>query len=300
MAISEQWAELLEPGLREIFEVQRAALAAESRIPMLFNVQTSEKAEEHYLGAGGMGDWEEYDGVIKYDDFDKLYKTTLTHKEFVKGFTIERKLVDDDLYGFITPKPQQLALSAMRTREVHAASVFNNAFTAGYVGGDAAVLCAASHPVSPTHASDTIGNAGSTVLSYDAVIATRKLMRKFTDDRGNLVPMNPDTVLYPAALADTAETIQKSTEKPGTADNDANVASGLVKNWVQWDYLTDDNNWFMIDSQLAGMYLLWLDRVPLEFMLDPAASYLLKANYRGYMRYSYGWSDFRWVYGHSV
>jgi len=300
MAISDNWAELLEPGLREIFEVQREALAAASIIPVLFNEIDSSKAAEHFLGAGGMSDWSEYQGTIPYDDLDKLYKTTLTHKEFVKGFTVERKFVDDDQYGFITPQPKNLALSAMRTREKHAASIFNNAFSTSYLGGDAAALCSDSHPLAPSHAADVQDNKGTSAVSYSEIIATRNLMRAYVDDRGELMPINPDTLLYPPELFETVETIRQSQLKPGTGNNDANVAGGVIKNWVQWDYLTDANNWFLIDSQLAKQHLLWIDRVPLEFMLDPDASYLLKANYRGYMRYSYGWSDYRWVYGHSV
>ena len=75
MAISEQWAELLEPGLRSIFQVQRDALAARSVVPVLFNVVTSSKAEEHDLGMGGFSDWHEYEGAIEYDDNEQLYKT---------------------------------------------------------------------------------------------------------------------------------------------------------------------------------------------------------------------------------
>ena len=300
MAISAQWADLLEPGLREIFEVQRDALAAQSVIPVLFNQIGSSKAAEHFLGAGAMSDWDEYKGLINYDDLDELYKTTLTHKEYVKGFALERKLYDDDQYNLIKPQPAALAMSAMRTREKHAASVFNNAFTAGYVGGDSIILCSASHPLAPTHAADVLGNAGTTALSYDSVIATRKLMRAYTDDRGQLVSVNPDTVLYGPGLADTVNDIAKSQAKPGTADNDANYAGSLVKNWVQWDYLTDTNNWFMIDSQLAKQHLLWIDRVPLEFSVDPTSDFSLVMKCRGYMRYSFGWSDFRWVYGHNV
>jgi hypothetical protein len=56
----------------------------------------------------------------------------------------------------------------------------------------------------------------------------------------------------------------------------------------------------MIDSALAGIHLLWLDRVGVEFAMDPASEYSLKARYRGYMRYAYGWSDFRWIFGHEV
>ena len=300
MAISEQWAELLEPGLREIFEVRKAALAAESVIPVLFNVIESTKAAEHFLGSGAMSDWDKYEGHINYDDLEQLYKTTMTHEEYVKGFVLERKLYDDDQYNKIKPQPDALAMSAMRTREKHAASVFNNAFAAAYVGGDNIRLCNASHPLAPGHAADVQNNAGTSTLSYDSVIATRKLMRAFTDDRTELIPLNPDTVLYPAELADVVNDIAKSQLKPGTGDNTANYAGTLVKNWIQWDYLTDANNWFMIDLAMAKQHLLWLDRVALEFAVDPTSDFALQMKCRGYMRYSYGWSDYRFVFGHAV
>lgn len=298
MAISEQWAELLEPGLRAIFETQREALAATSRIPQLFNVTTSGKAQEHDLGMGGFGDWQEYKGAIEYDDPEQLYKTTYTHVEYVKGFKVERKLVDDDQYNVINRRPRGLALSAMRTREKHAASVFNNAFSASYTGADAVALCG-SHPYSPSNAA-TQSNAGTTALSYDAVIATRKLMRAFEDDRGELVPISPDTLIVPPELEDTAFEIVQTILKPGTADNDANFVRSNVNNVVVWDYLTDANNWFLADSMLAGLYLNWFDRVPLEFEMDPTSDFRLEARFRGYQRYSYGWSDWRWIYGHNV
>jgi len=300
MAISEQWAELLEPGLRAIFVEQQQALAAESKVPQLFNVITSTKASEHFLGAGGMSDWMEYEGGIEYDDFDQLYKTTLTHKEFVKGFKVERKLVDDDQYNLITPRPAQLAMSAMRTREKHAASVFNHAFTAAYTGGDSIRLCNASHPLAPTHSGDVQSNAGTTALSYASINATRELMRAYTDDRSELTTIMPDTLLVPPELEEPAAQIAKTIEKPGTADHSYNFAGGWLKNVIVWDYLTDANNWFLIDSRLAKVHLLWIDRTPLEFAMDPTSDFSLEARYRGYMRYSYGWSDYRWVYGHSV
>ena len=52
MPISEQWPYLLEPGLRKIFFSQMQALAARSVRPLLFNIMTSQKAQEHFLGAG--------------------------------------------------------------------------------------------------------------------------------------------------------------------------------------------------------------------------------------------------------
>lgn len=299
-AISEQWPYLLEPGLKAIFQQQATALATESRVPALFNVMPSDKAAEYFLSIGGMGDWDQYEGVIHYDNMDQGYRTTLTHSEFAKGFAVERKLVDDDLYSIIKERPAGLAISAMRTREKHAASIFNNAFNSSYAGGDGVELCDASHPLAPTHSGDTQGNIGTSALSYDSVIATRQLMRSFTDDRGELIQVMPDTLLVPAELEQTAWEIWKTMNKPNTADYVDNFARGFLQNVIVWDYLTDANNWFLIDSTLAKRHLLWLDRVPLEFKMDPASDFNLVAKYRGYMRYSYGWSDWKWVYGHSV
>jgi len=298
MAISEQWAELLEPGLRSIFEVQSQALAAEAVAPQIFNVLTSEKAVEHFLGLGGFSDWEEYKGKITYDDPEQLYKTSLTHKEYVDGFKIERKLVADDLYNIINARPRGMALSAARTREKHAASVFNNAFSASYVGADSVALCG-SHPYSPSNAT-TQSNAGSTALSYQAVVDTRRTMREFKDDRGELVAINPDTLLVPPELEEKAFSIVQTMNKVDVADYHANFVQSRIKSVVVWDYLTDAESWFVLDSGLAKMHLLWIDREPLEFAMDPASDFRLEARYRGYMRYSYGWSDWRGVYGHNV
>jgi hypothetical protein len=298
MAISEQWAELLEPGLRQIFEVATGELAAESKIPVLFNVQTSDKAQEHDLGVGSFGNWSEYKGAIEYDEPEQGWKTTYTHVEFARGFKVERKLVKDDQYNVINQRPQKLAVGAMRKREIDAASVFNNAFSSSYVGGDSVELCGA-HPYSPSNAT-TQANNGTTALSYDAVIATRKLMRAYKDDRGELIPIMPDTLIVPPELEDTAWGILNSVNKPGTTDNDGNFVRSRNIRLEVWDYLTDANNWFMADNRLMKMFLNWFDSEPLEFAADPTSDYRLEARYRGYMRYSYGWSDWRWVYGHEV
>lgn len=297
--ISEQWAELLEPGLRSLFEIQRSALAAESRVPLLFNIQTSNKAAEHNLGIGGFGDWKEYKGRVEYDQFEKGFQTNYTHIEFIDGFKVARSLVDDDLYNVINPMPRGLAMAGMRKREKDAASVFNNAFSASYVGGDSVALCSASHPYSPSNAS-TQGNAGTTALSYDAVEATRKLMRAYKDDRGEMVPISPDTLVVPPGLEETAWTVFNTVNKPGTANNDGNFVRSKLNKVIVWDYLSDTNNWFMVDSMLAKMYLNWYDRVPMEFAMDPTSDFSLEARFRGYMRYSYGWDDWRFIYGHNV
>ena len=184
--------------------------------------------------------------------------------------------------------------------EKDAAGVFNNAFTAtGYNGGDGVSLCDGSHPYSPSNAS-TQDNEGTTALSYQAIVDTRELMRAFEDDRGELVQVNPDTLLVPPELEEEGFAIMRTMNKVDTADYHANFVASKLTNLIVWDYLTDANNWFLIDSRLAKLYLNWFDRVPLEFEMDPTSDFRLEARFRGYMRYSYGWSDWRWVYGHTV
>lgn len=298
MAISEQWANLLEPGLREVFFQTSQALAAQSRIPMLFDVINSTKAAEHFQSIGGMGDWSEYKGAIRYDDLEAGYLTTLTHAEYAQGFVIERKLVDDDQYSLFMDRPVELATSAMRTREKHAASVFNNAFSSSYPGGDGVALCSNSHPKSPGNAA-VQDNSGTLSLSYANVSATRLLMQAMTDDRGNIIACNPDTLLVPPELEETANDIWKTDNKVDTADRRANYVATYLRRVIMWPYLTDSNAWFLIDSAMARQALKWIDRVQLEFALDPTSNFRLESRWRGYMRYSYGFRDWRWVYGNN-
>jgi len=292
---SEQFAYLLDPGLRKIFMDEYAL--PEGQVDNLFGMEKSNKATEYDLGIGGMGDLEEFTGTIGYDDFKQQYRTSYTHREWVKGIKIERKLVDDDLYNVINKRPAQLALVAKRTREKHGATVFNNAFnTSIFAGGDTLALCSDAHTYVGT--STTVDNAGSTALSATAVEATRLLMRAFTDETDNLLTARGDTLIVPPALEETAWEIVTSQGKLGTADNDPNFSKGKYR-VIVWDYLTDSNNWFMVDTRMMKMFLKWFNRIPVEFNKDKDFdTYISKWSI--YCRYSYGFSDWTWIYGHNV
>ena len=292
---SENFGYLLDPGLRKIFMDEYAL--PEGQIDNLFGMEKSSKSVEYDLGVGGMGDLEEFDGNIPYDDFQQQYRVSYSHREWVKGIKIERKLVDDDLYSIINKRPAQLALVAKRTREKHGSSVFNNAFnTSVFAGGDGLALCASAHTRVGT--STTNSNVGSTALSATAVEATRLLMRGLTDETDNLLISRIDTLIVPPALEEQAWEIVNATGKMDTADNNPNFNKGKYK-IIVWDYLTDSNNWFATDSKMMKMYLKWFNRIPSEFNKDKDFdTYISK--WSTYCRYSYGFSDWTWIYGHEV
>jgi hypothetical protein len=283
-------------ALNGVFTHQLTALAGDSLLP-LFNVQNSSRAVERRLGVGGMSDVPVYSGAIEYDSFEPGYRTDYTHVEYAKGIAVERKLLDDDEYNVISQRGQKLGLTFNRTLQKHAASVFANAFLAANAGADGVALCATNHPYSPTNAA-TQGNRGTSALTESAVTATRQLMLKFKDDRGEVMNITPDTLLVPVELEEAARVIVESGQRSGTANNDANTNRGYRV--VVSRYLTDANDWFLIDSGMAKMYLNWFWRVQPEFAEDPTSDFNLVMKYRGYMRYSYGFDAWQWIYGHIV
>jgi hypothetical protein len=303
-AISEQWPRFVLPIVRK--EWDQSLNAVQSPLLPLISVQTSTQSVEYSQGLGGFGLVPEYNAAtaegpaaaIQYDSFNPLYETTFTHKEYAKGVAIERKLWDDLRMNEIKRKAQILGDSFGKTRAYYASSILNNAF-ATVLGGDGKVLVATDHPTNAVD-STSIGNKGTTALSYAAVVATMIAGSNLDDDRGFPMPSQYDVLYVPTALQATAYEIVNAIGKPGTADNDANFLNSRPLKVVVDPYLTDANNWFMIDSSQAKLHALWFNRVNPEIALDPASDYNLVAKYRGYMRFSFGWDDYRWIYGHEV
>ncbi len=292
---SENFGFLLDPGLRKVFtdEFQLPG----SQIDKLYGMEKSGKAIEYDLGVGGLGDLEEFTGNIPYDDFRQQYRTSYTHKEYVKGIKIERKLVDDDLYSVINKRPQSLAMVTKRTREKHGASVFNNAFnTTTFTGGDSLSLCNNAHTFKGT--TTTQDNLNTSALTKTAVATARLGMRDFLDETDNLVNAMGDTLVVPPELEEAAFEIVRSDKDPESANNTANFHMNRYK-VVVWDYLTDSDNWFLLDGRFAKIFLKWFDRIPVEFNKDKDFdTYLSKWSVYG--RWSLGFSDWRFILGNQV
>ena len=300
--ISSNWARFVLPLVRKEWTEQQAAIV--SPAAQFYGTETSKAAAEYSQGVGSFGVIEEYnassdgDNAIAYDSFAALHEKTFTHKEYAKGVSIERKLWDDDQLGAIRRKAGGLGNAFGTTRSVHASSVFNNAFSSDYVGGDGVSLCNASHPVNVESATN-FDNAGSTAISEAAIKATLLLGHAMENDRGNPMPVIYDVLYVPSALQADAYDFAKTLAPAQTTSQEQFVSSrGLTV--IVDPYLTDANNWFMLDSAQAKLHLLWYDRVLPEINADPASNFNLAARFAGYMRYSFGWDNARFIYGHEV
>lgn len=266
-------------------------------VSQLYSIEKSNKATEYDLGIGGLGDLEEFTGTIPYGDFSMQYRVSYSHREWVKGIKIERKLVEDDLYNVINSRPRQLAMIARRTREKHGASLFNNAFnTSIFAGADTLSLCNTAHTWVGT--STTVGNSGTSALSTTALEATRLLGMNLTDETDNLMDVMYDTIIVPPSLEEQANICVKTEKQVDSANNNINWAQGRYKVLV-WNRLSDTNNWFMVDSKYMKLFLKWFDRIPTEFNKDKDFDTYL-AKWSVYTRYSFGFSDWRWIFGSQV
>lgn len=293
--VQENFADLLEPGLRKIFA--DVFNRQESMLSVVYSMQTSDKAVEHDLEMGDMANLEPFEGTIPYDDTGEGYKTDYTHLEYARGIKIERRLVINDLYNIINRRPAALALSAFRRREADGASVFNNSFNTSFTGGDSLSLCNSAH-------TSKVGGANQSNVLTDALSATsvetaRQTMIAFKSNRDNIITVKPDLLIVPHQLEEKAYEIINSKGKVDTAQNNANFHQGKYKLVVWPNYLTGATKWWMADSELMKMFLLWFDREPVQFFKDRDFD-SLQAKFAAYAYYSFGWSDWRWVLGENA
>lgn len=280
-----------DPILTEIFYQSYAQIAPKRA--SIFGMRTSKKAKETDLRIGSFSDPVPFDGTVVYETPKRDFEVVYAHTQFVKGFRVERSMMDDKQYEDIFAQASDMGTAFARKQEKDAASVFNNAFSASYLGYDSKALCADDHPRSRTD-STSVDNKLTLALTADNLETAVQTMSALKDDKGEEISIMPDTLIVPRALAKTGRELTGSTLNPETGNNAINVHNGMKL--VVWEFLTDSNAWFVTDSTMAKRYLKWYDRIGVEFLATDDFDTLIR-KYRGYMRYSYGWSDFRWVIG---
>ncbi len=297
-----QFGDLLDVRFQKIFNDQYPQL--NDMIPMLYSMEADNgRIDMRFSEVGGYQDVPQFSGTVTYQSTAQGYDTTITPLEFASGVQVERRLFDTDQYSIMDERPSGLARAAQRTRQKHAARPFNNAFSTDtffYNNSENVALCSNSHTTTISGVSTSTGfdNLVTTALSATAVASARIQMRKFRDAAANRIDIEPDEILIPTDLYEIAFEIVSSMGKVDTAENNRNVHEGKYK-IIEWNYLTDTNNWFMMDSSFRNDSLKWFDSVPVEFAFAEDLDTLI-AKWRLYMVYGNGHRDWRWVLGASV
>jgi len=300
--VSTNFPDVLDPTFLRIFDEEFDQLS--DMLPQMFTMpgQGPRGDLTKWSQVGTIPDFTEFTGTVGYQSQSQGYDTTATHLEWANGIQVERKLFDDDQHQIMNQRPAALAMAAQRTRQKHGAQIWNGAFSSGnsfYVNSEGKAMCSATHTTT-TGASTSTGfdNVTSAALTAAAVSAARTQMRGFRGDQAERISVMPDQLLVPPDLQDRALEITKSELDPSSANNAINPQSGRYS-LIDWEYLTDTNNWFMFDSGLKRKSVFWVDRVQKEFGRIEDFDTLV-AKFRCYMRYSFAWVDWRHVLGAQV
>ena len=297
------FGKLLEPGLRKLFYETFDEVPEE--YSKIFHVKNSKKAREVDYGLGSMPIWSEFGTAINKDlkgtavtegEMPKVPYVTIpagleriyVHKEFAQGFMVERKMVDDEQYGAIEKMPKDLARAGRYKVEMDAISLLTKGFTDN--GYDGKPLFATDHP---TLAGGTNSNLITGELNQENLEKAIIAMRNFKDEAGKKVVYKADTLIVPPALEFKAIELLNSVNKPDGDLNNVNSIKGKLKIQVM-EFLDSDTAWFVMDSKRHELNFFW--RVRPEFKREEDFDTLV-AKYRGYMRYSYGYSDYRGIVG---
>jgi hypothetical protein len=289
------WASIVQRDLSEVFLNQHRNF--KSMLPNLYKMVDATQGTEYDLEAGDIGEVPEFSGSISFDDFKEGYKKSITETEYALGIKVQRKLLRNDLYEVVRNQAGLLASAFRQKKEQIGASPFNNAFTTVHTVGDGLSLCNSAH--TSKVGGSTQGNSGSSALSAANLEATRLNMVKFKTNRDNIRVAQPSLILVPSDLHQTAWEIINSYGKVDTANNNRNFHFGKY-NLAVWDnFLTDTNNWFLIDEELMKMVLKFRVWEPVQFFRAGEFDTLVQ-KFAGYMSNGVSTFEWRWIYGHNV
>jgi len=289
------WPSIVQRDLSEVFLDQYRDFT--SMLPYLFRFVDATQGTEFDLETGDIGVVPAFDGSIRFDEAKEGFKKSTTEVEYALGLKVQRKLLRNDLYDVIRNEVGLLAQAFRQKGENIGASIFNNAFNTTHTVGDGLALCSTAH-TSYVGGSNQC-NPGTSAPSAANVEATRINMVQFVTNRDNIRVSQPDLLLVPTDLHETAWEIINSYGKVDGSNNNRNFHYGKY-NLAVWDnFLTDTNNWFMLDSKLMKKYNKYRHWEGTSFFKSGEFDTITQ-KYAGYKSCNVSSVEWRYVFGQNV
>ena len=292
-----QFAKMLEPGLNTLFGLEYDSYPPE--YTPVFDQNTSQKAFEEDVLLTGFGNAPTKDegAAISYDTASQQWTARYQHETIALAFSITEEAEEDGLYGSIASRyTKALARSMAATKEIKAATILNNATTAGvYAGGDGVSLLSTSHPTQSGNQSNTLATAAD--LSETSLESLLIQIADMKDERGLSIAAQGTMLIIPTAYTFTAERLLETQLRTGTADNDINaIRSGgyLPQGYHIMRRLTDSDQFFIKTDVPDGLKMF--QRSPLKKGVEGDFE-TGNVRYKVRERYSFGFTDWRGIFG---
>ena len=291
-----QHPKALWPGIKEWWGRSYAEHPVE--YSDLFDTETSDKAYEEDVEITGFGlaPVKQQGTAINYDTEAQGSVTRYTHVAYALGYIVTFEELRDDLYEVVSKRrAKQLALSMRQTKENVGANTYNRAFTAGYVGGDGQVMVCSTHPTLNGNQSNVLTTAAD--LSEASIEDLTIQIMQALNNRGLKINLMPQSLHIPPQLWYEANRILKSVLQNDTNNNAINVlkATNVFPKGIKMNhYFTSATAWFIRTNAPTGMKHYERDAI----MFDQDNDFDTKnAKAACYERYSFGWSDWRGIFG---
>jgi len=214
--------------------------------------------------------------------------------------------MDDKQYSVLDNIAAGLMNSAHRVQEKRLVRIFANATSVAFdflTSEEGVSLASDSHTTRAEGVSTTNGfdNDGTSALNATSVAATRLLMRRFRSDIGERFELSDNLgLIVPDNLADTAEEINRTPKSLNTAEGNVNMQQGRYK-VIPYQLLDESTttSWGMVDLDAMKRDLMWINRTTPESKntIDWSTYALQQAIYT---RFGVGFTDWRWIFWHTV
>lgn len=285
----------LVPGLNAIFGEVYDGYAKEHEV--LFDKESSVRAfEEDVLFSGfGAAAVKAEGAAVTYAAASEGFVARYNHETVALAFSLTEEAMEDNLYESLSARlSKSLANSMAHTKQVKASAVYNNAFDSNFSGGDGVELCDASHPHKDGSTQSNVAAADLSESSLEAALIT---ISDFTDDQSIPIALTAQSLHIPSELIFVAERLLMTPYRVGTADNDVNAINHMGM-FPKGSYVnhrfTDADAWFIrtdcMDSMKYFERLAYKTKMEGDFETG-------NMRYKARERYSFGWSNYRGVYG---
>ena len=292
MAISRaQLLKELLPGLNALFGLEYARYGEEHK--EIYETETSERSfeEETKLSGFSAAPVKNEGSAIRYDNGQEAWTARYNHETIALGFSLTEEAIEDNLYDSLSARyTKALARAMSYTKQVKAAAVINNGFSASYPGGDGVALFSTQHPL-------VSGGVNSNTPATQADLNETSLenaviqIAAWTDERDLLIAAKPRKLIVPSALQFVATRLLETSLRVGTNDNDINALKNngsIPEGYTINHFLTDTNGWYLTTDVPNGMK--HFVRTPLQNSMDGDFD-TGNVRYKSRERYSFGWSD---------
>lgn len=173
------------------------------------------------------------------------FKYTIVNDDWEATVEVDRNDIEDDQTGIYGPQAKMAGESAAQLPDEIVLDLVNNGFT--NLCFDGQYFFDTDHLVAGANVSNKLTvalSAASQALAIASYGAARTAMRKFKDDDGRPLNINPNVLLVPPALESVALALVNNDRLD---DGKANLYKGTAEVVVD-ARLTSDTAWFLLDT----------------------------------------------------